>query len=44
MAIRFDRMRVNFGSPETYRAFVFMDLRGREMPEEIMKYLELDGL
>jgi REP element-mobilizing transposase RayT len=33
-------VRVNFSSPEAYRAFVIADLRGRELPEEIKGYLD----
>lgn len=39
-----DFVRTNFSSPDKYRAFVFADLRGRDLPEEIKKYLELDDL
>ncbi len=35
--------RVNFGSPQEYRTFVFADLRGRELAGEVKSYLdELD--
>jgi REP element-mobilizing transposase RayT len=34
----------NFSSSEEYRAFVFADLRGRDLPEEIKKYLDLNEL
>jgi REP-associated tyrosine transposase len=37
-------VRVNFGSPEEYRAFVFADLRGRDLPEEIKGYLDEFGI
>ena len=33
-------VRVNFGSPEEYRAFVMADLRGRDLPDGIKGYLD----
>jgi putative transposase len=35
-----DFVRQHFSSPTDYRAFVFADLRGRDLPEEIKRYLE----
>ncbi len=32
-------VRINFGSPASYRDFVFADLRARDLPEDIKKYL-----
>jgi hypothetical protein len=37
-------IQVNFGSPEEYRSFVFTDLRGRDLPDEIKKYLDKFGI
>jgi len=37
-------VKINFSSPDEYRAFVFADLRGRDLPEEIKRYLDLDDL
>jgi REP element-mobilizing transposase RayT len=37
-------VQMNFSSPDEYRAFVFADLHGRDLPEEITRYLDLSDL
>jgi hypothetical protein len=37
-------VRVNFGSLEEYQTFVFADLRGRDLPDGIKRYLDEFGL
>jgi putative transposase len=39
-----DFVRTNFSSPQEYRAFVIADLRGWDLPEEIKKYLDENGM